>query len=223
MLAAIAVFASIDGVSDPACIFEGDRRCSDEEIEAFEAQTAKSDQASLRSSSQPEPLSHWLGSSGGRRGPDLETVEDRMRVPQRLDHDPHTYAGCGCSGGAMNWARQIVTGLAAVDLVVTLVFLLAVDLGGTVSGTIHPVSVLFALWWVSPMVLLLVFAREAVTAAMGGAVLLAMSVGYLVAIFQDEHSTAAIGFATVPILMYVVAGVTGGVGWLVLRRREVRG
>lgn len=107
-------------------------------------------------------------------------------------------------------------------LLIYLIFVSFVDLGGTVSGSVHPASILLALWWIGPMAVVWFLAKEPATAAIGGVAYLCASVVALVAVFQDEHSTAAIGLLTIPTLFYLASAALIFAEWAMTTRREHR-
>lgn len=102
-------------------------------------------------------------------------------------------------------ARQRGFVVAAVGSAVVLAFFLFVDLGGTVTGTLHPLSLLAAAFWAGPSWVCALVVRTRTAALLGGLVLTAVTTAFLVALFRDTHSTAGVGVLTIPVILYALA------------------
>ncbi len=107
--------------------------------------------------------------------------------------------------------------MAAAGSTLVLGFFLFVDLGGMVTGLIHPFSLVAAALWAGPFWLYAFLVRTRTGALITGAVLLAATTGFLVALFRTTHSTAGIGIFTIPTLLYPLGAVVLAIDWLVLR------
>ena len=107
----------------------------------------------------------------------------------------------------------------AAGSVLVFVFFLFVDLGGTVSGSVHPVLAAIALVWSGPFFLYGVLVRTRLVAVLGGTALLAATAGFLVALFRDQHSTAGLGLLTIPFWLYLGALVVLVVDRLISSKR----
>ncbi len=109
----------------------------------------------------------------------------------------------------MRPARYVRLGLAAVGVGVVTVFVLFVDLGGTVSGSLNPLSAFVIAIWALPFVLYVVGVRSSVASVLGGLGLNAAVLAALVSLFRNTHSTAGIGLLTLPLLLAVLAALMG--------------
>ena len=110
--------------------------------------------------------------------------------------------------------------VAAGGSAVVLVFFLFVDLGGTIEGTAGPAALVVTAIWAGPLWIYARGVRTTAASVAGGAVLLATTVAFLVSVFRDTHSTAAIGLVTVPALTYPLAVAVLAVDRLLSARRE---
>lgn len=106
---------------------------------------------------------------------------------------------------ATGFARWLALAFATVGSAVNLAFFMFVDLGGTVSGMIHPLSPVAAAIWAGPFWIYAFLVRTRAGALIGGAGLLAATAGFLVAMFRSTGSTAGIGIFTLPMLLYPLA------------------
>lgn len=104
--------------------------------------------------------------------------------------------------------------------VLVLGFFLFVDLGGTVTGTVHPFSLVAAAIWAGPFWLYARLVRTRSGALLGGAVVLGATAAFLVPLFRNTHSTAGIGIITIPMLMYPIAAAVLAVDRLFAARHE---
>ena len=102
----------------------------------------------------------------------------------------------------------------------TLTFFLFVDLGGTVTGRLHPASLIAAAAWAGPLWIYGCAVRTRPAAVGGGAVLVGATAAFLVAVFRDTHSTAGIGVVTVPMLLYPLAVGVLAIDRLLFARRS---
>lgn len=109
--------------------------------------------------------------------------------------------------------------VAVVGSVLVLAFFLFVDLGGTVSGTVHLASLVAATVWAGPFWIHARMVRTRTVALAGGVGLLVATTGCLVALFRDTHSTAGIGVGTFPVLLYPLATGVLAVDRLLVARR----
>ncbi len=99
--------------------------------------------------------------------------------------------------------------MAAVGVGVVTVFVLFVDLGGTVAGSISPFSAVVIGIWTLPCVLYVVAVRSWVASVLGGLAMNAAVLVALVSLFRDTHSTAGIGLLTLPFLLALLAALMG--------------
>lgn len=104
--------------------------------------------------------------------------------------------------GVPSWVRPAA---AAVGSAVALGFFMFVDLGGTITGTIHPWSLVAAAIWAGPLWLHAALVRTRAGALIGGLVLLAATTGFLITLFRSTGSTAGIGVFTLPMVLYPLA------------------
>ena len=76
----------------------------------------------------------------------------------------------GASGDSrhMRPAGYVRLGMAAVGVGVVTVFVLFVDLGGTVAGSLNPLSAVVIAIWTLPCVLYVVAVRSSVASVLGG-------------------------------------------------------
>jgi hypothetical protein len=111
-------------------------------------------------------------------------------------------------------ARIVVTG---IGVVTASVFFFAVDLGGTVRGSVSWASVLPVAIWSVPLWVFALLARSRSLVVAGGALLNMVSTVLLVALFRTESSTAAIGMVTIPLMLVAGVGVVTA-GERLLRR-----
>lgn len=116
-------------------------------------------------------------------------------------------------------AATVAMVVAAAGSVLALVFFLFVDLGGTVDGAVHPLSLVAAAVWAGPLWIYARLVRTRPAAVVGGAVLLGATAAFLVSLFRDTNSTAAIGVITIPILMYPLAAGVLAIDRLLTARR----
>jgi hypothetical protein len=125
--------------------------------------------------------------------------------------------------GREAFARWLGLGVAAVGSTLILVFFLFVDLGGTVTGVIHPVSFAMSAAWAVPFWIYALLVRSWEGALVGGAGLLATTTAFLISMFSNTSSTSGIGIITIPIaFLYPLAGAALAVDWLFCRYREDR-
>lgn len=104
--------------------------------------------------------------------------------------------------GLPSWLAPAV---AAVGSAVALAFFMFVDIGGTLSGIVHPASLFAAAVWAGPLWLYAGLVRTRAGALSGGVVLLAAITWFLVALFRSTGSTAGIGVFTIPMVLYPLA------------------
>lgn len=116
---------------------------------------------------------------------------------------------------------------------VPLVFLTVVDLGGTVSGTKHPISFILAAVWAGPAILHATLVRGAAASLAGGPVLLVATILALESVWSttsstvgplqantvgpvrvDIPTTAGIGLFSLPVLLYSATGASIGLDQL---------
>lgn len=116
-------------------------------------------------------------------------------------------------------AATVAMVVAAAGSVLALVFFLFVDLGGTVDGAVHLLSLVAAAVWAGPLWIYARPVRTRPAAVVGGAVLLGATAAFLVSLFRDTNSTAAIGVITIPILMYPLAAGVLAIDRLLTARR----
>ncbi len=107
----------------------------------------------------------------------------------------------------MGAARYVRLGLGGVGVGVVTVFLLFVDLGGTVAGSLDPVNAIVIAIWALPFVVYVVAVRSSVASVLGGLGLNAAALIVLVSLFRDTHSTAGIGLLTLPMLLALLAAL----------------
>jgi hypothetical protein len=123
--------------------------------------------------------------------------------------------------GREAFARWLGLAVAAVGSTLVLVFFLFVDLGGTMTGVIHPVNFAVSAAWAVPFWIYALLVRSWEGALVGGAGLLATTTAFLVSMFSSTSSTSAIGIVTIPIaFLYPLAGVALAVDWLFCRYKE---
>ena len=115
--------------------------------------------------------------------------------------------------------RSARLAVAAVGTALSTAFFLFVDLGGVVRGALHPGSVLLAVAWSLPLMLYAWLVRTTIMTVTGGAVLLGATVWFLVAVFRDQRSTAAVGLVVLAALTYLAFGAVVAVDRLVTRGR----
>ncbi len=111
-------------------------------------------------------------------------------------------------------ARYVRLGMAVVGMGVVTVFVLFVDLGGTVAGSLNPFSAVVIAIWALPVVLYVVAVRSPVASVLGGLGLNAAMLVALVSLFRDTHSTAGIGLLTLPLLLALLAAAVGALDCL---------
>lgn len=100
---------------------------------------------------------------------------------------------------------RIAIGVAS--LLVNAIFFLFVDLGGTITGALHPGAALYIVLWTFPLFVFLKLVRDLRFAVLGGLGLLSITALFLIDLFQDEHSTAGIGAGLVPFMVLLPAAV----------------
>lgn len=101
-----------------------------------------------------------------------------------------------------------------------LAFFTFVDLGGTLSGIIHPASLFAGALWAGPLWLYAGLVRTRPGALIGGGSLLAATTGFLVALFRTTGSTAGIGVFTIPMVLYPLAVAVLAVDRLLFAQRS---
>ncbi len=104
-----------------------------------------------------------------------------------------------------------VLALAVAQTLLVLGFFLFVDLDGTVRGTLHPFSLVFAALWIGPawMTSRVVRRRELALGAELG--LLAITSAFLVTLFDSTHSTAGIGAVGLALQLYAMVGCVAAI------------
>lgn len=75
-------------------------------------------------------------------------------------------------------------------------------------------------WWVSPLGLYWVLCKTRVTAATVGGAFLVAEAGFLLAVYSDDSSTAAIGFVTIPFLLWIGTALAAGTARVITKRRR---
>jgi hypothetical protein len=110
-------------------------------------------------------------------------------------------------------SQRIRRAFAVAGLLLSAVFFLFVDLGGTVSGNFSPRAPMAIAIWMVPFVVYLLGVRSRHASLLGGLILLGASTWALVALFGDAHSTAGIGVITLPLLLTFLAAVVVSVDW----------
>jgi len=116
---------------------------------------------------------------------------------------------------AARWVRTVVTGVAVL---VTLGTFLMVE-GESVNAR-TPYALLVAAWWVSPLVAYHRGTRTLAGSVVIGGAILAAIVAFLLALYHDDSSTAAIGFFTIPVVLWVGTGLLVVVERRLVRRRR---
>lgn len=119
------------------------------------------------------------------------------------------------------FARWLGLAVAAVGSTLVLVFFLFVDLGGTMTGVIHPVTFAVSAAWAVPFWIYALLVRSWQGALVGGAGLPATTTAFLVSMFSStaRHQVSASSRSRSPSL-YPLAGVALAVDWPFCRYRE---
>lgn len=104
-----------------------------------------------------------------------------------------------------------VLALAVAQSVLVLGFFLFVDLDGTVRGTLHPFSLVFAALWIGPAWLTsrLVRRRELALGAELG--LLAITCAFLVTLFDSSQSSAGVGAVGLALQLYAMVACVAAI------------
>ena len=104
-------------------------------------------------------------------------------------------------------AKHVRLALAGIGVIVVAVFFLFVDLGGTVSGWLHPASAIVIAVWAAPFLLYVGAVRSGAASVLGGLGLDAALLWALISLFRDTHSTAGIGLFVIPMLIASLAAL----------------
>ncbi len=104
-----------------------------------------------------------------------------------------------------------VLALAVAQSVLVLGFFLFVDLDGTVRGTLHPFSLVFAALWIGPAWLTSRLVRRRGLALGAELGLLAITCAFLVTLFDSTHSSAGVGAVGLALQLYAMVACVAAI------------